>query len=139
MPIIPINPVTFPIPFLTPNFAKGVMDDDILNLLIAAMNQIAAEAGANIRVVPTSPSPQAILVNDGILLVGTAGANLALQPPAIPTTGQILTIVDELGNCGTHPITWVGTVSGDVNPTLIDVSYGSAQLLYTGAAWLRLR
>jgi hypothetical protein len=134
-----LNPTTFPLSLLTPSFADGVMDNDILNIIIAALNQIAAESGRNIRVVPTSPSPQAVLGSDGILLCGTVGANLTLTAPIHPTTGQVLTIIDELGNCSAHPIAWVGTVSGVTNPTLIDTNWASSQLLYTGAAWLRLR
>lgn len=132
------DPTVFPVSLLTPSFARGVMDDDPINIIISALNQLAAFVGSTPRTLPNSGTQQ-LLSTDGFILTGTMGTNQVLVPPAVPGGGQILNIIDQVGNCGANPVTWLGTISGVVNPTLIDVAFGTAQLYWTGTQWLRLR
>lgn len=93
------------------------------------------------------PTPRTVTVSgtlaltDGTVLVNNnTGSDLALTAPASPTTApQRILIVDIAGTAGLHKITWVGTLSGDTNPTLIDVNDAWAEVMWTGTAWIRIR
>lgn len=132
------NPTTFPLTLLTPSWAEGAQNNDDLNLLVDAINQIASTAGASLRTLPNGGT-RTLLNTDNYILTGTMGTNQVIVPPVTPANGQLVTIIDAVGNCGANPVTWQGTIAGDANPTLIDVAFASVQLFYTGTVWLRLR
>lgn len=81
-----------------------------------------------------------LLLTDSIVLVtNNTGSSLALTQPVGASVTQTILIVDVVGTAGTHPITWTGTLSGDTNPTLIDVNWAWAEVLWAGSAWVRIR
>lgn len=76
---------------------------------------------------------------DVILLVNnTSGSTYTITPPPVPGINQVVKIKDAGGTAGTNAITFVGTVDGEVNPTLLDVNYASTSLYFSGGSVYRL-
>ena len=69
----------------------------------------------------------------------TAAAPMTIQLVSSPITGQIYTIKDSTGAAATYNITISGTASSKnidgATTTVINVNYGSVQLIYNGSQW----
>lgn len=77
--------------------------------------------------------------NGGSIYVNNSSGTLMVAPPAHPLEGVTYTIVDFGQTAGSFFISWFGTLSGQTNPTLIDVNGASATVQYHNAQWIRLR
>lgn len=93
------------------------------------------------------PTPTRIVNNSGPLLASdrivqvfnSTGSALTLTPPASPATLQRILVMDTSGTAGPNNILWNGTLSTIVNPPLVDISWASSEVFWTGSVWLRIR
>lgn len=75
-----------------------------------------------------------------VLVENLTGGPVGLIPPAVPAMDQQLVIKDWAGTVGIGTeIGLVGTVDGEVNPTLLTIAYSSTQLLFYNGVIGRLR
>jgi hypothetical protein len=91
--------------------------------------------------IQTKTAAYTIAVSDCIIFVDTASASggVTLQLPNSLATGQIYYIKDSTGSASTKNITLSGTVSGvnidGATTSVINVNYGSLQVIYNGSQW----
>jgi hypothetical protein len=108
-----------------------------INLFIDAINSLGYVSSVPTSV--TGVSSYTILSTDSILLINnTSGSSFPISPLASPATNQIVTIKDAGLTAGAHAFTFVGTIDGEVNPTLVDVKGGSTKLYFSGGSVYRL-
>lgn len=74
----------------------------------------------------------------GTVFVTNTVATLECAPAAVMTEGAITIVKDAGGTAGTYPITLLGTMDGEVNPTLIDVAFAWATLQYSNGLVYRV-
>lgn len=55
---------------------------------------------------------------------------VTITMPAAPSSGRILIIKDESGNCSTNPITVSATVDNDAGGFILQIDNGAVQLIY---------
>lgn len=123
--------------------ATQVMAD--LQFIVDQVNANALPAGTPItpssqvvRSATTTGGTTGIVNTDGFILIHNTVATLALIPPGVPAANQLVTIKDAGGTAGLYAVTFNGTIDGVMNPTLIDVAYGVAQLLFSGGLVYRV-
>lgn len=75
----------------------------------------------------------------GTIYVNNTGGVLLISPPPDPIEGMTFTIVDFGQTAGSFNVSWFGTLSGQTNPVLLDVSGASAVVQYHSGQWVRLR
>jgi len=89
-----------------------------------------------VRVTTPGAYPYTTVPQDGVILVNTTSAR-TITPLASPTTGQIHRIKDATGSAGTNNITI--TPSGNnidgAASFVINVNYGSIDIVYNGTQW----
>lgn len=77
-----------------------------------------------------------LTVNDNLIAFTSLTATRAVTPlSAISAIDRHYVIKDESGNAGTYPITFVGTINGVVNPTLINTAYGIYKFYSSGGSY----
>jgi hypothetical protein len=81
----------------------------------------------------TQTSNYTILNNDYLIPVNTSSNSVDILLPNT-TTGRIIHIVDVGGNAITNHITVIGTINGS-NDFIINISYMSITLWYSGSGW----
>lgn len=67
--------------------------------------------------------------SDYYMGVNRAGP-VTITLPISPSSGRMLIIKDESGNCSTNPITVAGTVDNDTGGFILQIDNGAIQLLY---------
>ena len=73
----------------------------------------------------------AILPTDAnIFVFNTSGAQVSFIPPLTPAVDQVVKVIDAGGTAGAFPIFFTGTISGQVNPVLVDVAAGSREFQF---------
>jgi len=105
-------------------------------------NIIAAVINLSMTNFTTTGGIQKLPPSSGRVYIYNSVAPLQIAPPDILSDGLTYTIVDGTqpsGNAGRWPFTFVGTIGGVINPTLLDISGGSTELQYHNNNWYRLR
>lgn len=91
----------------------------------------------HLRVVIAAGSITQLSTDRYIIVNKTSGAATAVALVSSPTTGQLVTIKDGKGDAATNNIT-ITPFSGNIDGTssfVINVAYGSVDLMWTGAAY----
>lgn len=77
------------------------------------------------RTLTVSTSTVQMNATDNVLrLNNTSGGAISVLPPPFPGQNQTCQVIDISGTADVSPISFTGTVSGQVNPVLIDFPRG---------------
>ena len=84
------------------------------------LGQLVQPASRDVNI----PSDSAIILptDANIFVFNTSGSPVSFTPPVTPGVDQVVTVVDAGLTAGVNHISFTGTISGQVNPTLISVA-----------------
>ena len=102
-----------------------------------ATNKFITSKGTRRNLTLVNTSTYTVLASDDIIAVDASGGAIAITLPSSPTTGDMLLIKDSTGNAAANNIT-ITAASGNIDANasvVIDVNFGSIELVYAGSLW----